>query len=123
MTSIKVVTWLGTSGTGKPHSPFHAFWSPETLIQDIGTVRMTSPTMWLAWVSQSMAMETSPAFRSKRWGRFLVETLGLRHKVLHKEQSAGSKEGQKLFGTMDFESTLSWLPILTRPQCSHDKTM
>ncbi len=53
----------------------------------------------------------------------LIETLGFRHIAIHKEQYAVSKDGMKLFGTMDLETTFNGCRFSLGLRNSHNKTM
>ena len=53
----------------------------------------------------------------------LVETLGFRHIAIHKEEYAVSKDGMKMFGLMELETTFSGCRFAIGLRNSHDKTM
>lgn len=53
----------------------------------------------------------------------LVETLGFRHIGVHKEEYAVSKDGMKLFGIMELETTFNGCRFALGIRNSHDKTM
>src|SRR5437016_8997180 len=53
----------------------------------------------------------------------LVETLGFRHIGVHKEEYAVSKDGMKMFGIMELETTFNGCRFALGIRNSHDKTM
>jgi hypothetical protein len=53
----------------------------------------------------------------------LVETLGFRHIGVHSEEYAVSKDGMKLFGLMELETTFNGCRFAIGIRNSHDKTM
>lgn len=53
----------------------------------------------------------------------LVETLGFRHIGVHKEEYAASKDGMKMFGLMELETTFNGCRFAIGIRNSHDKSM
>ena len=53
----------------------------------------------------------------------LVETLGFRHIGVHHEEYAVSKDGMKMFGLMELETTFNGCRFAIGIRNSHDKTM
>lgn len=53
----------------------------------------------------------------------LVETLGFRHIGVHKEEYAVSKDGMKMFGLMELETTFQGCRFALGIRNSHDKSM
>jgi len=53
----------------------------------------------------------------------LVETLGFRHIGVHKEEYAVSKDGAKMFGIMELETTFNGCRFALGIRNSHDKSM
>ncbi len=53
----------------------------------------------------------------------LVETLGFRHIGVHKEEYAVSRDGMKMFGIMELETTFNGCRFALGIRNSHDKTM
>jgi len=53
----------------------------------------------------------------------LVETLGFRHIGVHSEEYAVSKDGMKMFGLMELETTFNGCRFAIGIRNSHDKTM
>jgi hypothetical protein len=53
----------------------------------------------------------------------LVETLGFRHIGVHKEEYAVSKDGMKMFGLMELETTFNGCRFAIGIRNSHDKSM
>ena len=53
----------------------------------------------------------------------LVETLGFRHISIHREEYALSKDGAKLFGIMELETTFNCCRFALGIRNSHDKSM
>lgn len=53
----------------------------------------------------------------------LVETLGFRHIGIHKDEYAVSKDGMKMFGLMELETTFNGCRFAIGIRNSHDKSM
>jgi hypothetical protein len=53
----------------------------------------------------------------------LIETLGFRHIGVHKEEYAVSKDGMKMFGLMELETTFNGCRFAIGLRNSHDKSM
>jgi hypothetical protein len=53
----------------------------------------------------------------------LIETLGFRHIAVHREQYCVTADGQKLFGTLDLETTFSGCRFSLGLRNSHNKTL
>lgn len=53
----------------------------------------------------------------------LVETLGFRHIGVHREEYAVSKDGQKMFGIMELETTFNGCRFALGIRNAHDKSM
>lgn len=53
----------------------------------------------------------------------LVETLGFRHIGVHKDEYAVSKDGMKMFGIMELETTFSGCRFAVGIRNAHDKSM
>src|ERR1039458_3358634 len=53
----------------------------------------------------------------------LVETLGFRHIGVHKEEYAVSKDGMKMFGVLDLDTTFEGCRFSLAVRNSHDKSM
>jgi hypothetical protein len=53
----------------------------------------------------------------------LIETLGFRHIGVHKEEYAVSKDGMKMFGVLDLDTTFEGCRFSLAVRNSHDKSM
>ena len=53
----------------------------------------------------------------------IIETLGFRHIAVHKDEYAVSRDGNKMFGLMELDQTLTGCRFALGIRNSHDKTM
>ena len=53
----------------------------------------------------------------------LIETLGFRHIAIHRDEYAVSKDGMKMFGIMELETTFSGCRFAVGIRNAHDKSM
>jgi hypothetical protein len=53
----------------------------------------------------------------------LIETLGFRHIGIHKEEYVVSKDGMKMFGLMELETTFNGCRFAIGLRNAHDKSM
>jgi hypothetical protein len=77
----------------------------------------------LAFVPTPQGTETHRPISHIEVVNALVETLGFRHIGIHKDEYAVSKDGMRVFGLMELETTFSGCRFLLGLRNSHNKTL
>lgn len=111
----------------RQRSPRYAHFNKEThkmdgtLIAHCGTEKMTYDQ--LALVQTPLGTDTHKPVPHHEVVNALIETLGFRHIGVHKQAYAVSKDGMKMFGLMELESTFHGCRFAIGIRNSHDKSM
>jgi hypothetical protein len=93
----------------------------STLISHRDTERITYDQLTL--VPTPLGTDTHKPVSHHEVVNALIETLGFRHIGVHKQEYAVSKDGMKMFGLMELETTFHGCRFAIGIRNSHDKSM